>query len=145
MILRKQNGFTLLELMLVVTLTGLLLMSTPFLSRMLLQIEVTTVANSLTSNLRRAQMFAMSGKQNANWGVYYTSGQLTVYKGNSYVSRDTVFDQDTSINTNVDITGITDLNFARPTGIPSATPTISITGGNTSRTISINSEGVVSQ
>ena len=140
------EGFSFIELILVVSLVLLLgLMSSGFAVRFLTQNAVANVGDQLVNDFRTAQMNAMMGKQNSNWGVNYASNTITLYKGSSFATRTTSFDQTFSVNSGVTISGLSDLNFARMTGLPGSTPTITITGSGETKTITVNSQGVVTR
>ena len=141
------KGFTLIELILVIAIMlTISVMAPAFYSRFLLQNAVTNTNDQLTGSLRKAQIYSMVGKQNSAWSVNFSSNTITVYKGTVFASRDLNFDEKFSVNSNVSISGITDVNFARLTGVPTpSTSTIIISAGNNSDTLSINSQGVVSR
>lgn len=139
-------GFSFIELILVISLVLLLgVMSSGFAARFLTQNSVANSGDQLVNDLRAAQMNAMVGKQNSNWGVNYSANTITLYKGNSFATRTTAFDQTFSVNSGVTISGMSDINFTRMTGIPGSTPTITITGSGETKTITVNSQGVVTR
>lgn len=144
---RINRGFTLVEILLVITI--MLTLSVPtaaFYGRFLTQNAVSNTVDQIAGSLRKAQTYAMAGKNgSSNWGVNFGAKTITLYSGNSYVTRTPALDEKFSVNTNVSVVGLTDLNFTRVTGIPASSPTITVSGGNTSKTISINSQGVVSR
>src|SRR6266699_2866835 len=64
-------GFTILELLIVMSVVTIIgLTSVPFLSRFYTQNAVSNTYDQLTGELRKAQTYAMIGKQNGPWGVY---------------------------------------------------------------------------
>lgn len=138
-----RNGFTLIELLLVISLMLLLgTMGTSFLARFMTQNGVSNTADQIIGDIRQAQINAMMGKQNGNWGIDYASQTITLYQGSSYTSRNTAFDTTFSVNSTITISGLSDLNFSRMTGIPNSTPTITISGIGTTKTITVNTQGV---
>lgn len=141
------RGFTLIELILVIAILSFIsLLSSPFYSRFLLQNAVDNTVDELSSSLRKAQTYSMAGKQGSTWSVNSSSSTITLYKGISFASRNPVFDEKFSVNPNVSVSGMTtDISYARATGLPSSTPTITVSSGNNSKTITINSQGVVSK
>lgn len=142
---KQSNGFTLIELIIIVAIVLILGTSSySFYSRFFLQNEVSNTTDQLSGQIRKAQIYAMSGRQNGNWGVHYTSPTLSLFQGNSYATRNPAFDEVIAINNNVTISGFTEIIFARKTGIPSSTPTITISGGNTEKTLTINTQGITS-
>lgn len=137
------RGVSFIELLLtIVILSSLGIMSAAFYSRFLTQNAVDSSVNQLVASFRKAQMYSMTGKQNGSWGVRYTASpkKITLYLvGNSS------FDESYDVNDNITISGFADITFARITGLPSATANITISGGNSSKIIDLNSQGVVSR
>ncbi|SRR5258708_14028559 len=145
---RRQAGFTIIELILVISLMMLLgTLGTAFSARFLTQNAVSNATDQLIGDLRQAQINAMMGKQNSNWGVNFGSNTITLYKGATYATRTIAFDATFSVNASANITGLTDDNFTRVTGIPGFTTpqTITISGSGETKTITINSQGVATR
>ncbi len=137
------SGFSLIELLLVIAIIGIIsTFSTSFYSRFIMQNAAFNTGDQLVGDFRRAQILAMMGRQNSNWGVNITGATLTLYMGNNYASRNTDFDEEFSLNPNISISGMSDVNFARITGLPSTTPNITISGSGSTQNISINAQGV---
>jgi len=134
------RGITIIELLLVIAIISTLgIFSASFYARFLTQNAVENTQNQLVNSFRKAQIYSMMGKQNGTWGVRYTPNQITLYLvGNS--SFDEIFD----LNDNVTVTTF-DITFAKITGLPSSTVNITITGGNNTKTVTINNQGVVSK
>lgn len=143
----RKNGFTFIELLLMVVLISILAAMTPvFYSRFLLQNAVANTSDQMIGSLRKAQIYAMMSKQGSSWSVNYSSNAITLYKGTNFASRDSSFDETFDLNPNVAVSGITDISFARLTGVPTpSSTTITINFGNNSDTITVNSQGVVSK
>lgn len=146
----KESGFTFLELILVVAIMlTITLMSTAFYSRFFAQNAVLVTQDQLAGQLRKAQIYAMMGKNytgsNGGWGVNINSGKIILYQGSSFVSRNSALDETFFISPNVTITNLGDENFAHFTGTPSATPTVIVSGPTGNKTLTINSAGVVSK
>lgn len=142
----RQKGFTLIELVLVVAIVSLLgLLTLPFFSRFFNQNAVSNAVDQLTGELRKAQVYSMVGKQNGPWGVSYNSNTITLFQGNTYATRNTGLDEKFNVNPAITISGITEVDFSRLTGTPSATPVIVISGTGTSKTITLNSLGIVNK
>jgi prepilin-type N-terminal cleavage/methylation domain-containing protein len=140
------KGFTLIELLLVIALiSAIAAFSTPFYVRFLTQNSVSLVQNQLTSHLRRAQFNALIGKNNSSWGVTHTSDKLVLFQGSSYATRIPNFDESFFVSPSISIVGLNEILFAKKTGLPSSTPTISISGVGSSKSVSINSIGAVQQ
>src|SRR3972149_8599529 len=139
----KNKGFTLIELILVVAIVSFIaVLSSPFYARFLVQNAVDNTTDQLTGSLRKGQVYSMMGKQGSPWSVNFSSNTITLYKGISFASRDTSFDEKFSVNSNVSLSGITDVAFARFTGSPTpSTSSITVSSGNNSKNITINSQG----
>lgn len=141
------RGYTLIELLLVIVIISIVAMlSSPFYARFLLQNAVDNTVDQLSGSLRKAQVYSMTGKQGSAWSVNFSSNTITLYKGTSFAGRDSAFDEKFSVNPNVSISGMTDISYARVTGLPTpAISTITISSGSNSKTVSVNSQGVVSK
>lgn len=146
--MKNAAGFTFIEVILVVSLVLILGgMSTAFGSRFFIQNAVANASDQMAGDLRKAQINSMMGKGDNNWGVNYSSNTITLYKGTSFASKIAGFDETFSVPAGVTITsnGATDVNFARGTGKPNSAPTFTITGSGESRTVTINSQGMVTR
>lgn len=139
------KGVTLIELLLVVAIMSTLgVASTAFYSRTLTQNAVANTADQLANSFRKAQMYTMMGKQNSKWGVNYTNHTITLFKGDT-LGQDPAFNETFSVQNNISVSGFTELTFAKVTGVPSNTPTITITGNNTTRSMTLNNQGIVNR
>ncbi len=139
--LKNSSGITIIEIIMVTALILTLgLMSISYYSRFLVQNALGNTVDQLTGSLRKAQIYSMSGRQNGVWGVKYLDNKITLYlTGNSS------FDENFSVNNNVIISGFTDIAFAKATGIPNTTATITISGNDGSKTVTVNGQGGVSR
>jgi prepilin-type N-terminal cleavage/methylation domain-containing protein len=141
----KLRGFTLPEVLLSITLLSVIAgMTIPayriFMVRNDLDIATVTVAQ----NLRRAQALSQAGDGDMTWGVKVSVGSILVFKGASFVLRDSSFDENTSIPTSIVPTGVSEIVFLKFSGLPTATGTFSLTSSsNEKRTITINEKGMV--
>ena len=141
------HGFTLIELLLVISIVLIIgTFSVIFFSRFLTQNAVANTQDQLIGQLRKAQIYSMTGKQNSAWSVNYSPNTITLYIGTTFAGHNTAFDEKFSVNSNISVSGITDVNFARMTGLPTpATSSITVSSGTNSRNISINTQGVASR
>lgn len=140
-------GFTLIELLLVVSIVLIIgTFSAVFYTRFLTQNAVANTQDQLIGQLRKAQIYSMMGKQNSAWSINYSSNTITLYIGTTFAGHNTAFDEKFTVNSNITVSGITNVNFARMTGLPTPTTSnISISSGTNIKTISISSQGVVSR
>ena len=145
----KSSGFTLIELLLVISMISIIgTFSVVFFSRFLTQNAVANTQDQLIGQLRKAQIYAMMGRQNDSWGVVFESNKITLFKGSSFAERDTAFDETFNENANVLIPGFPEIYFTKTTGLPpsgSYPVTYSIFGNDSSKQFTINSQGVVSR
>lgn len=145
-----EKGITIIELILVVTIISTLgIFSASYYSRFLTQNAVNNLVDQLVSSLRKAQIYSMTGKQNGLWGVKYDA-LGSPKKITFYFTGNTAFDENFNINDNIIVSGFTDISFAKVSGsrIPAPPPdliTITITGLNNTKTITVNSQGVASR
>jgi type II secretory pathway pseudopilin PulG len=99
----------------------------------------------LTANaVRRAQTYSRGAANDSAWGTEILASSVVVFKGTTYASRDTTADETTAIPGSITPSGTAEVDFAKLSGIPSATATITLTSnsGNT-RTITVNAKGMV--
>lgn len=142
------RGITIIELIVAVAIISTLgILSAAFYIRFLTQNAVANTKDQLVGSFRKAQVYSMMGKQNGVWGVKYTASpkQITLY-----LLGASAFDESFSVNNNIAIklsdgSDFTNITFAKITGLPSSSPTITISSGNNSKTVSINSQGVASK
>ena len=142
---RSVQGFTLPEVLLSLSLLAIIAaMSMPMYRIFLVRNDLDTAATTLAQSLRRAQSLAQGGDGDTSWGVHVGVGSILIYKGSSFVARDSSFDENTSIPTSIVPTGTIDTYFLKTTGIPNATGTYILTSqANETRTVTINQKGMV--
>lgn len=145
--IKSATGFTLIELLVVIAIMGIIGGMAPvFYSRFLLQNAVSNTVDQISGSLRKAQINAMMSKQGDSWSVNYSSNTITLYKGNSFASRDADFDEIFSVPPSVSVSGLTDLNFSRLNGLPApATATITVSSATGSEIVTVNNQGVVNK
>ncbi len=142
----KQKGFTLVELLLVIAAMALVsTLSISFYSRFLLQNSVANTVDQFVGQLRKAQLYAMMGKQNNGWGINFSGSTITLFQGETFATRVAAFDEKFNVPSTVSVTGFTEIDYAQRTGLPSASSTITISGGGNTKTITVNTEGVVNR
>lgn len=139
-----KSGFTLTEILLTVAIIAIIgTVSTPYLGRFLAGGYLTTATAKVARTLRKAQTYSLNGKQDSVWGVHYEPKLLVLFKGDSYATRDSSFDEKFNLPQMVGITGLADVYFQKLRGKPSQILSITITTFNEQRTVTVNSEGMV--
>jgi type IV pilus assembly protein PilE len=142
-----QRGFSLIELLLSIALIGILAgLSVPVYSGYVTRNDTQIAATTLTQAYRHAQQLARAGYRDTAWGVHVANGAITVFSGPSYVARLTGWDEISTISTAIGVSGATDIVFAKLTGLPNTTTTVTLssTVGGT-KTITLNETGMVQQ
>jgi prepilin-type N-terminal cleavage/methylation domain-containing protein len=140
----SQHGFTLIEALLSVALIALLVgMSLPLYRAFQMRNDLDIAADTLVSSLRRAQTYARGVKGDGQWGVAVQTGSITVFKGASYATRDTSFDETTTTNGTITVTGMTEVVFSKLFAVPATTGSTTLTSGTDTKAVGINAKGVV--
>ena len=139
------KGFTLPEILLSVSLLAIIGgMTIPSYHTFIVRNDLDLATATLTSNLRRAQSLSQSADGDMTWGVHLGVGSILLYKGASYVLRDTNYDQNTQIPKSIVPTGLSEITFSKVFGVPNATGTFTIKSQvNEIRNITINEKGMV--
>lgn len=138
-----EKGFSLIEMLLVISITAIIGATTiPVASNFLARNHLKNKTNEVISSLRTAQINALSGKEDSQWGVNISTTQITLYKGSSYAGRDSAFDQSFNIPSIISITQA-EVVFDKLTGNPDTTATITISSDIGSNTVTVNEVGTV--
>lgn len=145
-LLRNQNGFTLVELLLSVALLAIiLLLGSPISYNIYLRNDLDITASNIVQANRRAQALSQAYSGDSSWGVYIQSGSITIYKGTSYSARDTDFDEITEVSNALTPSGVQEILYSKFDGEPQTTGSIILTSSNNeTRTITIAEKGMVS-
>ena len=99
----------------------------------------------LVQDLRLVQGKAISGLNDSSHGVYLLSSQYIMYQGGSYTTRDVSQDIIRYTQSNIILSGISEINFEQKTGTPSNTGTIVLTNtiDNSTEVIDVQSSGTI--
>ncbi len=143
--LSSKVGFTLIEILVAIGLIGILVfLSIPFYQSFQVESQLDSITEEIVQTLRRAQSKAMASQADSKFGVKLTSGQYTLFKGDSYATREVVYDEDFNIPDTLSISGLTEIVFDKLKGTTLNTGNITITSvNNNSKTININEVGRV--
>lgn len=129
----KYNGFSLIEILLVVTLFALIsAMTIPFGIDFLSRDRVSITRDILVNSARTAQHNAINMRDDDDWGIEILQEEIVVYKGNDYATRDSAYDSVTSIPSGVAISGSQGVFYKKLDGEPSTTATFTISGASNS-------------
>jgi prepilin-type N-terminal cleavage/methylation domain-containing protein len=140
----SQRGFTLIEILLVVLLVAILAGTGLRLPYLLAPNRAhDTDVFAVVTALYRSQTLAASGRGDSAWGVHIASASTTVFRGDSYDTRDERYDEATPLESSLALTGPSDIVFSRGTAWPDAAATLSLQFGVRTASVSINPYGVI--
>ena len=141
---RGRDGVTLIEVVLSLALIVLIFgIATPIYQDYQIRNGVDISVNTIVENLRRAQILSEAVDGDSTWGVNITSGNITLFKGASFVARDSSFDESSDMLSSILPSGLTEIVFSKLDGFPNNVGILTLTANGTSRTISINEKGTV--
>ncbi len=141
-----QKGFTILEIVIVVAMFAIIAIITmPVILSYFNVQNVDDAAATMIVTLRQARTQAMYQKNDSAFGVKFTTSSYTLFQGSSYESRTLSEDLTTTLPVSITVSGLSDVVFTKRTGIPSTTGTITIQSGDSTRSIQINSQGLIEQ
>jgi type II secretory pathway pseudopilin PulG len=137
------KGFSLIEallaLLIIVFLAALIFpLSLNFYKNQQLQ----THSQQILQTLRRAQLKAMAVEQDSSFGVYITNDNYTLFKGNSYATRDSQYDEVFDLPQIITVQGAPrEAVFSKFEGKPARPGNIVLSNDGESQTININGIG----
>ncbi len=93
--------------------------------------------------IRRAQQMSMAGEADSAWGLAVNTGNIIIFKGVSFLTRDTSLDENYDISSSITFSGQSEYSFAKTTGLPSTTGSVTLTNSNYQKSVSLNEKGIV--
>ena len=141
----KNKGFSLVELVIVIAIFAILAGvgdSVYYNFKTKNSLEVST--NSFVQALRHAQINSEQVEGDSVWGTAIFSDKVVVFKGASYISRDTFSDQIADFPSGISVGGLSEIVFEKTTGWSSNVGTTTITNSNGEvKNIFINEKGTI--
>ncbi len=138
------QGFTFIELLVVVAIITLLTAAAePSYRTFVTQIETQNTSTVYVQMLRRAGALAQAGNGDSPWGVVLGTSSITLFKGTTFITRDSMYDETYIPNIRIAVSGLTEIDFATTTGLPNKFGTTTISSGPQTATITINAKGIV--
>lgn len=136
------RAFTLIEILIIISIALIILALTiPMGVKFFQSQNLDETVNDILETLRRAQNQALTQKNDSSFGVKFLSDSYILFQGDSFdfrvQSEDEVFDLRSGIN----ISGIDEIVFAKSTGIPNVSGTMTLSSNNETKNININSQG----
>lgn len=143
--MKSFRGFTMLEVSLSLAILGIMFgIAMPMYRIFMIRNDLDLATMTLVSDLRRAQTLSQVTDGDSTWGVHVGVGSILIYKGANYATRDSAFDEDTSIPASITISGLNNITFTKQTGLPQSTGTTTLTSySNETRHVTINQKGMV--
>ena len=137
-----KNGFTLVEIVIVVAILAVVLglgyfVGFDFYKNYALHSE----KDILISVLRKARSQALNNVGATAHGVYIDDSSYTIFYGNSFVSRDSQYDENIRKAPGISLSGLNEVVFAPLTATSTASSTIVLNNNRNSFFIDINYEG----
>lgn len=144
------KGFTLLEAIIVIALTaGLALMAAPLLGNRVSGDVMAAAAEKAANVLYEARSSAMTGRNDAAYGVHFEAAAFTLFEGAAYGATDEdnlTYDLPGSVTAStIAITGGgADIHFTSHKGTPTETGNITFSDGSgDTLTVSVNAAGMI--
>ena len=140
---KKQNGFTMIELALVVAMIGVISVSSSSLaSSFLWRSDLSGGGEITVASLRRAQVLAKAQSNDTDWGVHIEDNLLTIFAGADFNSRDISFDEEYDLGS-VTTGSPVDIVYSKFSGIPSSPLNITLVAAEETIVINVNTEGAI--
>ena len=142
-IFRSQNGFTIIEVVVVLGILGILMVATaPVAWEFYQGIDLKSEYQNYQAYLKLARAYALSNKNASPHGVYFGPGGATIFQGSNFAARNQSKDQFFPKSAFVDVAGVSEVNFAPLSG-KSSDATITLSNKRGSYNININAQGKI--
>ena len=142
--LKPQKGFTLLEIIIVIVLFALLVgISIPFGLDVYLSYVLISETRNMVSFMRRAETLSFTNTRNDSYGVMIMNDRFVLFRGASFATRDTAFDEEYLRSPLVTVSGVAHIVFAAVTGRPDIMGTTTFSNGVNEQTVFINEHGTL--
>ncbi len=139
-----KNGFSLVEVIIVIGIFALFLGMSDSIYKFFgshSNLEMTT--NSVVEALRFAESNSVKANGDSNWGVKFFNNQAIVFKGSSYVTRDSTADKSVTFPGDMVLSGADEVVFSKFTGWTSNAGTTTVTNNDGLKNIYINAKGTI--
>lgn len=141
----RRSAFTLLEILVTISvIAALSFLSLSLSRRLLIRGDVQRSGEQAVQALARAQALARNGQGDAPWGYHVPTG--TLFKGSTFAVRDPAFDEQYPVPSSITASGsLTEVTYSPLEGRPSATGNILLIGTEgeqQSILITVSEEGI---
>jgi len=140
----KSKGFTLLEVLLSVAIVSVIFAAgAPIYFGTQKNQDLNNTALQMRDALYRAELLSEARENSGSWGVYIEAGQIVLFSGSSYASRDVGFDEVYPLPNTITISGDQEYIFSETLGELSSSGTTTLTTSTGAREVSVNEKGLV--
>jgi len=140
----RRPAFSLIEVLLVLGLVSVVgAVGMPMFRSFQTRSDVSLAAEYIRQGMDRAKLLSETGHMDSTWGFRVGSGIL--FKGASFATRDSAYDETFDIPETVGITGLQEVTFSKLLGSPSATGTVlltALTGEQVSVSLRVTNSGI---
>ncbi len=148
--IKKQNGFTFVEILIVLGITAILAVSAGFIyGNFQVSAQLNESSAQVIQTIRTARQRSISRVNNSRHGVKLQSDRYILYQGSSYSSRDSDYDREIILGNSMSFstTLVNDeINFSKGLGVPDNSGNIILSHDTIGkRTIIINAFGMVEE
>ncbi len=143
--MKPSKGFTLVEILLSIVIFALLAgLSIPLYRSFAVHNEGGIAVNIVAQTMRRAQLLSQASHSDQTWGISVQTGQVTLFQGASFGTRNANFDESFSIPNGFLPSGLTEIVFTKLSGEPNTTGMLSFTSPlNEIHSLTINAKGMI--
>lgn len=137
------RGYNLIEIFLIIiTIFILLALILPIGFDFYKRQQLQAYSQQILQTLRRAQLKTMAGEAESSFGIYITNDNYTLFKGNSYATRDSQYDEVFVLPQIITVQGSPkEIAFFKLNGKPNLIGDIIINSDGLTQTININEVG----
>ena len=137
------RGFTVFEILIVMGIFTIMVgIAAPTQLGFYLNYQFDSETDLLTALLHQARNLSMVNYNEASHGLYVLSDQFVVFEGDSYAARVQANDKKYPRNTDVAVSGATEIVFTSLSGATAST-TFNLNDTRKSRDIFVNPEGLI--
>lgn len=105
--------------------------------------ELDRVTQTVRNELVLSRDYAQSGREESPWGIAFIDNSIVQFKGDSYATRDEGYDLITDFQSDIEISGLSEVVFTPPLGYASASGTVYIQKEVHEAQIHVNSYGMI--
>jgi prepilin-type N-terminal cleavage/methylation domain-containing protein len=141
----KNNGFSLVEVIVVVGLLAFFgSVVGPVYKTVQTKGNLDIATVGTVSAIRRAQVAAESGNADSAWGVKISATSTIVFAGNSFDTRNVIYDEKIDMPSSITVSGTSEIIFSKFSGLPQPIGTTTLTSLFGSKNIILNNAGTIS-